>query len=121
MKKYWSKTKKRIEKFWKQNDFFISRFRDLKSKWLNYCMINGNIIEEEQLTVSSFPHILPKWTYPELSYLPNNIWLVSWIEEHRKFDSIINKIKKDIWLYHLIDLIKKWEEIIYLIKKYKDG
>jgi hypothetical protein len=91
----------------------------LKAKWLNRCMVSWVLIEpteDNDLEVSQFPHILPKWKYPEFRYLLNNIWLVLWIKEHNVFDEAVNRMKEDIWTFELINLIKDWKEID--IKKY---
>lgn len=108
------KKKDRLENNWTEIQIFIKRFNQLKDKWKNYCMVSGVFIEpteDNDLEPSSFPHILPKWKYPEFRYFLNNIGLVLWITEHKLFDQAINRMKDDIWLAQLILLISSWEEI----------
>lgn len=108
------KKKERLQNEWTEIKLFKTRFEMLQKQGKNFCMVTWKKIEpteDNDLTPSQFPHILNKWTYPEYRYFLNNIWLVCWIEEHKKFDEAINKLKEDIWTIELIKLISIWNEI----------
>lgn len=112
IKKISNKKKLRLAFKWSESDLFKKRFNQLKSEWRNYCMVTGKVLTEDMLSPASFPHILPKWKFPQYRYYLNNIWLVCWIEEHDLFDKKINKLKEEKWLFRLEEKIKNWEEII---------
>ncbi len=102
----------------KEKELFLKRFYQLKDRWENYCWITWKYIDENDLTPSSFPHLLSKKMFPQFKYSLNNIWLVVWIEEHKKIDSIMNIIRKEIWYEELNNLLSNHKEIYNLIKKY---
>lgn len=118
MKKYWAKTKKRLISFWSESDLFKKRFLELESEWNNYCMITWQLLSYDNLTASSFPHLLAKWMFREFRYYLNNIWLVKWIDEHNEIDRKMRELKKDIWLVDIEIKLRNWEEIYLLLKKY---
>lgn len=109
--KIWKQKKERLAEFWSESSIFIERFNQLKSKWLNRCMITWRFITEDMLSPASFPHILSKWMFKKYRYKLNNIWLVLWIKEHNILDDIIVKLKRDKWLQWLINEIESWKEI----------
>lgn len=105
------KKKNRLASEWSESVLFKKRFNDLKHKGENYCMVTWSILIEDMLSPASFPHILPKWKYPELRYFKNNIWLVKWIKEHWIFDLYVNNYKIRYGSIKLEQDIKNWKEV----------
>lgn len=121
MKKISDKKKKRLKEFWSEKELFQKRFLDLEARGKNFCMVTWKYLLATMISPASFPHAYAKSMYPYLRYHLNNIWLVSWIEEHKIFDTIINRMKKDIWEKELEKIILSWEEFLLngLFDKYK--
>ena len=105
------KKQERIKEEWSELEFFKKIFLKLKKEWENKCVICWKKVDEDNLSPSCFPHILPKWKYPEFRYLKNNIWFVCWISHHAEFDRIVNIMKKNIWLYDFEQIIRDWKRI----------
>lgn len=105
------KKKQRLKDKWSEVDLFKLRFEELEKLWLNKCMITWNTITESMLQPYCFPHILNKNLYSKLRYHLNNIWLVSSIENHNKFDEYISNYKKHYWVINLENDIMKWVEV----------
>lgn len=105
------KKQERIKDNWSEWILFKKIYSKLAKKWLHKCMVCWVIVDEEDVNPSCFPHILPKWKYPEYRYFENNIWFVCWIEHHTKFDEAINNYKEINWLLELETQIKNWNSI----------
>jgi len=105
------KKKTRIKEKWSELQHFIKVYIKKMHKNKNICQICQIEVKKDEVTPSSFPHILPKGKYPEYRYFENNIGLVCWIDHHNKFDEAINNLKQDIWLVKLEHIIKDWNEI----------
>lgn len=102
------KKKKRIKNNWTEWQLFKNIYKKLCKKWLHECIICSEIVDEDDVIPACFPHILPKWKYPEHRYFENNIWFVCWIDHHAKFDEAINNFKQVKWLMELENIIKNW-------------
>lgn len=108
IKKVSEKRKQRLATGKGEAPFFKNIFKKKFKLKENFCiickeeLIAGTEDEEGNVGAYSFPHILPKGTYPELRLLESNLqYLVCSIEHHDKFDSIINELKADIGLEEL--------------------
>lgn len=105
------KKQKRIKENWSEMQLFKKVFIKYKKQWKNKCQVCQKILNEDDLNPSCFPHILPKWKYPEFRYFENNIWLVCGINCHSNFDKIINKMKNKIWSFDFEQIIRNWNYI----------
>ena len=111
LKQISDKKKNRLASEWSEAILFMKRFNDLKHKGENYCMVTWCILTIDIISPASFPHILPKWKYPEFRYFKNNIWLVKWIKEHWIFDTYVNNYKNKYGSIKLEQDIKDWKEV----------
>lgn len=105
------KKQERIKDNWSELQFFKAKYKKLVKNNENICDICKIKVDEEDVTPSCFPHILPKWKYPEYRYFDNNIWFVCWIDCHHRFDEAINNYKEINWLFELEKQIKNWKYI----------
>lgn len=108
------KKKQRLEDSWTEIQLFKTRFNMLKAKWLNRCIVSWVLIEhteDNDLEVSQFPHWFPKWKYPEMRYMLNNIFLVKWIKEHNIFDSLFKQYRDEKWSHDVMNKIISWIEL----------
>jgi len=102
------KKTKRIKDNWSEWTMFKNIYKKLCKKWEHECIICSEIVDEDDVIPSCFPHILPKGKFPEYRYFENNIWFVCWIDHHNKFDEAINNFKEDKGLIELEKIIKDW-------------
>ena len=109
IKKVSEKKKERLKNNWTEWQMFKNIYKKLCKEWLHECIICSEIVDEDDVIPACFPHILPKWKFPEYRYFNNNIWFVCWIDHHAKFDEAINNFKQDKWLIELEKIIKNWD------------
>jgi len=102
------KKKERLKNNWTEWDLFKKIYKKLAKSWTNECVICAELVDEDDVIPSCFPHILPKGKYPEYRYFENNVWFVCWIDHHDKFDEAINNFKEEKWLQELENIIKNW-------------
>lgn len=118
--KVWKKKKERLKAKGSESTIFDKRIEKLEEENRNFCFLTGRKITIEyldslgKLKFSCFPHILPKGKYPEYRYFLNNIGIIYNPQDHKKFDSAVNKLKKDIGLVELIKMIQGGKEISLL-------
>lgn len=119
------KKKERIATGGSEINLFKSIFKKKVKDKQNFCIIcKEKLIEsnediEGNVTTACFPHILPKGKYPEFRLLESNLqYLVCGIEHHKKYDEIINEVKKDIGLVELEKIIANGKKLD--LSKYLD-
>lgn len=113
------KRKERIANGGSEINLFKNIYKKKFKAKKNFCIICREELTEENISPASFPHILPKGTYPELRLLESNLqYLVCGIDHHDKFDEIIREVKKDIGLEELKKIILSGKTLD--IKKYLD-
>ena len=113
------KKKERLQTNWTELQLFKKRFELLKAQGKNYCMVTWVLLdfneddqnEDSNISIASFPHIANKNMFANLRYYLNNIWLVKWISEHKKFDEYISEYKDFYWVDNLIKDIENWKEV----------
>lgn len=106
------KKKERLASGGGEINFFRNIFKNKLKAKQNYCIICKKEVTEDEVNPACFPHILPKWKYPELRLLESNLqFLVCGIDHHSKLDEIIREYKKEIWLDKLKKLIMDGKKI----------
>lgn len=69
-----------------EHDNQVTLFMDVRKDRGGKCEVTGKIIHEP--ASYCFAHVLPKGTYPEHKYNPNNIIMVSTFELHNQVDRL---------------------------------